>query len=173
MNTSSIKLYTLNYNELKTYIVTLLFIAGNIILPQLCHLIPQGGIIWLPIYFFTLVGAYKYGWKAGLMIGIFSPIVNSLLFGMPAAAVLPSILFKSTLLAIAAGWAASHFKRVSIPILLLVILAYQTIGTLGEWLLINIDDSFYQAAQDFRIGLPGMCVQIFGGYLFIKHLIYK
>ena len=32
---------------------------------SLFHLIPRGGITWLPIYFFTSVGAYKYGWNIG------------------------------------------------------------------------------------------------------------
>ena len=74
------------------------------------------------------------------------------------------------LLAIAAGYAAHRYKRISIPILLLVVLSYQVVGTLGEWILVN---DFFSAVQDFRIGLPGMALQIFGGYLFISRLIYK
>ena len=148
METTSIKLYSLNYNDTKTYLATLLFVVGNMALPQLFHLIPQGGITWLPIYFFTLIGAYKYGWKVGLL----------------------TALLKSTLLAIAAGYAAHRYKRISIPILLLVVLSYQVVGTLGEWILVN---DFFSAVQDFRIGLPGMALQIFGGYLFISRLIYK
>lgn len=93
-----------------------LFIAGNMALPQLFHLIPQGGITWLPIYFFTLIGAYKFGWKVGLLTAVLSPVINSLLFGMPLPAVLPAILLKSVLLAVAAGWAAHRFNRISLPI---------------------------------------------------------
>lgn len=59
MQTASVKLYTFSYRELRTYVAVALFVAGNIVLPQLCHLIPQGGLIWLPIYFFTLIAAYK------------------------------------------------------------------------------------------------------------------
>lgn len=92
METTSIKLYSLNYNNAKTYLAAMLFVAGNMALPQLFHLIPQGGITWLPIYFFTLIGAYKYGWKVGLLTALFSPVLNSLLFGMPHPAVLPAIL---------------------------------------------------------------------------------
>lgn len=137
METTSIKLYSLNYNDTKTYLATLLFVVGNMALPQLFHLIPQGGITWLPIYFFTLIGAYKYGWKVGLLTAFLSPILNSLLFGMPQPVILPAILLKSTLLAIAAGYAAHRYKRISIPILLLVVLSYQVVGTLGEWILVN------------------------------------
>ena len=106
MRTTTLRLYSLEYKQAKTYLAVALFVAGNILLPQLCHWVPQGGIRWLPIYFFTLVGAYKYGWKVGLLTAIVSPLVNSALFGMPAVAVLPAVLLKSVLLAVAAGYAA-------------------------------------------------------------------
>ena len=88
METTAVKLYSLDYRDAKTYLAAALFVAGNIVLPQICHLVPQGGLRWLPIYFFTLVGAYKYGWRVGLLTAVLSPAVNSALFGMPAAAVL-------------------------------------------------------------------------------------
>lgn len=165
---ATVKLYSLDYNNVKTYLTALLFVAGNMILPQIFHLVPQGGITWLPIYFFTLVAAYKYGWKVGLLTGVLSPVINSLFFGMPAFGLLPVILLKSVLLATAAGFAAYRFQRVSLLVLLGVVLFYQVLGTLGEW---AIEGSFFVAVQDFRIGLPGMALQVIGGYLFVKHLI--
>lgn len=165
MEVTTLKLQTLNYSNIRTYPVALLFIIGNLLLPQLCHLIPNGGQILLPIYFFTLIGSYKYGWKAGLLIAVFSPLINSLLFGMPAPAVLPAILAKSVLLAFAAGFAANYFKRITIPVLALVVISYQVTGTLIEWM---IEGSFIVAVQDFRLAIPGMLLQIFGGYLLLK-----
>lgn len=100
METTTVKLYSLDYSNVKTYWAASLFIIGNILFPKLFHLIPQGGITWLPIYFFTLIGAYKYGWKVGLLTAVLSPAINSLLFSMPAPATLPVILLKSVLLAI-------------------------------------------------------------------------
>lgn len=85
---------------------------------------------------------------------------------VPLPAVLPAILLKSVLLAAAAGWAAHRFNRISLPILLAVVLFYQVAGTLGEWAMV---DSFFQAVQDFRIGLPGMAMQVVGGYALIKY----
>ena len=110
METTAVKLYSLDYRDAKTYLAAALFVAGNIVLPQICHLVPQGGLRWLPIYFFTLVGAYKYGWRVGLLTAVLSPLVNSALFGMPAAAALPAILLKSVLLA-----AAVQDFRIGIP----------------------------------------------------------
>jgi len=170
MQTTTVKLYSLEYKEAKTYLAAALFVAGNIVLPQLCHLVPQGGMRWLPIYFFTLVAAYKYGWRTGLLTAVASPLANSLWFGMPPVAGLPAILLKSVLLAGAAGWCAARFRRASLPLLLAVVLSYQTVGTLGEWML---KGDFWLAAQDFRIGLPGMAAQVLGGYLFINRLIRR
>lgn len=170
MKTTTIRLYSLDYSSVKTYFTAALFIMGNLLLPQLCHLIPQGGLILLPIYFFTLVAAYKYGWKVGLLTAVFSPVLNHLLFGMPPAAVLPAILLKSVLLVAVAGYLAKRFNAVSIPMLTLVVLVYQLAGTLGEWAMVgNLSVAF----QDFRIGIPGMVLQVFGGYLFIRYLISK
>lgn len=170
MQTTSIKLYALNFTQAKTYVVAALFILGNIALPQLCHLVPQGGMILLPIYFFTLIGAYKYGWKVGLMTAVLSPIINHLLFGMPAAAVLAPILVKSTILALAAGYVAQNYQKTTITLLALVVFIYQIAGGLFEWAWTG---SLVAALQDFRLGLAGMALQIFGGYAFIKYLIRK
>lgn len=162
----SVRLHSLSFGSVRTYLTALLLIAGNVALPQLFHMIPQGGLIWLPIYFFTLVGAWIYGWRVGVLTALLSPVVNSLLFGMPPVAALPAIMLKSTLLAVFAGYAASRSRRVSLPALAAVVLAYQCVGTLGEWML---KGDFILACQDFRIGVPGMLLQIFGGMLIIRY----
>ena len=168
MQPTTLKLYNLSYSDSKTYLFATLFVIGNILLPQLAHLVPQGGFIFLPSYFFTLIAAYKFGWKAGLLTAIFSPLVNHVLFGMPPLAVLPAILIKSVFLSFSAAMAAKYFKTISLPILLLVVLSYQVFGTLLEW---SIVGDFFVAIQDFRIGIPGMLIQIFGGYLIINKLM--
>ena len=76
---TSVKLYSLPFGNVMTYLFVLLFVAGNIALPQLCHLVPAGGPTLLPIYFFTLIAAYKYGFKVGLLTALLSPVINHLL----------------------------------------------------------------------------------------------
>ncbi len=165
------KLYTLSLHDVKTYIFAALFVIGNIALPQLCHLVPQGGLMLLPIYFFTLVGAYKFGTNVGLLTAILSPLINSALFGMPVVAVLPSILMKSAILAIAAGYISRRSRSVSLLAITAVVLTYQVIGSAGEFAING--GNFNLAIQDFRIGMPGILLQIFGGYAVIKYLIRK
>lgn len=164
---STAKLYSFGLTNTRTYLFAAIFITGNLLLPQLAHLVPQGGFIFLPIYFFTLIAAYKYGIHVGLLTALLSPLVNSLLFGMPPVAVLPAIIIKSTILAIAAAMAAKHFGKVSLWGILLAVLAYQVIGTGIEW---AMTQNFLVAIQDFRIGLPGMLIQLVGGYFVLKAL---
>lgn len=161
------KLYTLSLNNTNTYLIATIFIFGNLLMPQLAHLVPQGGFIFLPIYFFTLIAAYKYGIHVGLLTAILSPLANNLIFGMPHTAVLPAIIIKSVILAIAAAIAAKKFGKVSFFGVLLAIIAYQLIGTGIEW---AMTQNFFMALQDFRIGFPGMLIQLFGGYAVLKAL---
>ena len=159
-----IRIYNYGLKDIKTYMFVTVFVVGHILLPQLCHMIPNGGRVLLPIYFFTLIASYKYGFKVGLMTAVLSPIINSLLFGMPTLAILPAILTKSVVLALAASFVSGKTHKVSIINLLMVILTYQCVGTLVEWAMTS---SFYIAIQDFRIGIPGMIMQLLGAYLVI------
>ena len=47
---TSAKLYSLPFGNVKTYLFALLFVAGNIALPQLCHLVPAGVASHLFLY---------------------------------------------------------------------------------------------------------------------------
>lgn len=159
------KQVNLSIGNIKTYVFSTLFVLGNLVLPQLCHQIPDGGKILLPIYFFTLIASYKFGVKVGLLTAVASPLLNYLFFGMPVLAFLPVILIKSSALAIAAAWISSKSNAVSLLLIALTILAYQIVGGLAEWL---ITTDFTAAVQDFRIGFPGMMIQWVAGWGLLK-----
>ena len=153
MTTVAIAAERYNFKSLRTYIAALIFIAGNIVVPQLCHLIPNGGLIFLPIYFFTLVGAFRCGWKVGLLTAVLSPLVNCALFGMPPVALAVAVISKK--------------MKFSILSVALAVLAYQLVGMIFEFFL---DFNLIHALQDVRIGWPGILIQIVGGYFVIKAL---
>ncbi len=167
MTATNFQPLNLKLTDTKTYLFVFVFVAGNIFLPQLCHLIPSGGLIFLPVYFFTLIASYKFGLKAGLITALFSPVLNAVLTGMPPMVALPVILLKSSLLALAAAYVANSFKKVSIVLLILVVLSYQMAGSLAEW---AITQSFAKAIQDITVGIPGMLIQIIGGWFLLKKL---
>ncbi len=121
----------------------------------------------LSIYFFALIGAYKEGWQVCLCTAVASPIINSWLFGMPPQAMVPIILIKSILLAVTAGLTAHYTKRLSILSILCVVLTYQVLGGIVEW---TMTGSLQAALQDFQLGMPGIILQIVGGYFVIRYL---
>ena len=162
---TSVKLYTLNYDEVKTYLWAAVFVACNMVLPQVFHLIPQGGIVFAPLSLVILAGAYKLGWKAGLLAAVASPLVNNLVFGLPAWGVLQVMMLKLIVLALAAGLTAQYFRRVSLPLLVGVVLASEVVGGLGELLLTG---GISATVQDFTIGWPGLLLQVLGTYLIVK-----
>lgn len=155
----------LTFANARTYLGAFIFIIGNIALPQLCHLFALGGPAWLPIYFFTLIGSLICGWRVGLLTALASPLINCAAFGMPAAAFLPVIILKSTLLASAAGFAATRLSKINLPALIAIVAFYQLLGSLGQW---AICGDLQAALLDLRIAQPGMLVQILGGYLTVK-----
>lgn len=154
------------WTDTRTWLFVLLFAGGNLLLPQLCHFIPSGGKIFLPIYFFTLIAAYKFGPRVGLATAVLSPVLNAALFGMPPPAVLPIILIKSTLLAVMASYVATG-RKLSLLHMAAVVLGYQLAGSAIEWLL---EGSFAAATGDFTIGIPGMLLQVVGGWALLKKL---
>ena len=164
---ANVKLYALNYDEAKTYLWTTIFVVCNMVLPQLFHLIPQGGIIFAPLSFVILVGAYKFGWKTGLLAAVLSPIVNHLVFGLPEMSVLPVMMLKLVVLALVAGLVAQRFKTVTLPLIIAVVLISLAIGCLGEFF---ITDGIQATIADFTIGWPGLLLQVFGSWLILKYV---
>lgn len=168
--TESTKLYSLGFDKAKTYGFVALFVVGSVLLPQLCHLIPNGGAMLLPIYFFTLIAAYKYGLIAGLLTAVLSPVVNYLLFRMPPATILPIMLIESIVLAVVASEVAKRLKIVSFFGILLAVISYKFVGMIMTLAVTGLPNV---ALNGVVVGIPGMMLQLFGGYLLMKYVLKK
>jgi hypothetical protein len=164
---ANVRLYALNYDEAKTYLWATVFVACNLVLPQVFHLIPQGGVIFSPLSLVILAGAYKFGWKTGLLAALASPLVNHAITGLPAWEVMPVMTLKLAVLALVAGLAAQRFKTVSLPLLIGVILVSKAIGCLGEFILTG---GIAATIADFTVGWPGLLLQVFGAWLILKYV---
>lgn len=150
--------------DAETCIKSLLFIAANIALPHLFHLIPGGGVMFLPIYFFTLCGTLCYGWRVGLLAALFSPLVGNLLFGVPGALMLPDMLFKGISLVVVASLLMKKNRR--FPML------NPLVAVVASWFAVGILETPFTgvsyAFQDFFTGLPGMAFMAIGGMVALR-----
>jgi ABC-type antimicrobial peptide transport system permease subunit len=150
----------LGLGDIRLYLATSAMVLGNVLLPYAVHRIPDGGRIFLPIFFFTLIAGWRFGMMAGLLTGLLSPLANHFLTGMPPAPALQSIMVQSALLGALASVASARSRRLSLPILTLVVLLHQTLILLP--LLIQSGVNPVLAALERR--LPGLLLQIFGGF---------
>ena len=164
---ANVQLYAYNYDEAKTYLWAMAFVACNLLLPQVFHLIPQGGIIFAPLSFVILAGAYKFGWKTGLLAALASPLINHAITGMPAWGVMPVMTLKLAVIALVAGLAAQRFKTVNLLLIMAVVLVSMVLGALGELVLTG---GIAATISDITVGWPGILLQIFGTWLIIKYV---
>ena len=69
----------------KTQLLTLsaMFLALGLVLPFLTGQIPQFGSMLLPMHLPVLLCGFVCGWPYGLAVGFVTPLLRSVLFGMP------------------------------------------------------------------------------------------
>ena len=156
---------TLTLKQSQTYAWSALFIAANIALPHLFHLIPGGGVMFLPIYFFTLIGAMRYGWQLGLLTAVMTPIVGNLIFGAPRAELLPDMLLKGAALSLVGAYVAQKWGVKLVTCIAAVVAAFALVG-LAELPFMGAAYAF----QDFVTGLPGMAMMTLGAWLTSKYI---
>lgn len=80
-----------------------LCIAIGVVLPQVFHLLPQGGQLFLPMHFPILLCGLVCGWPWGLACGILTPLLSSLLTGSPNPAYLPAMVCELAAYGISTG----------------------------------------------------------------------
>lgn len=158
-------IYTIKLTRAEACLKAVLFVGANLALPQVFHLVPGAGIMFLPIYFFTAVAAMRYGWQLGLLTALLTPVLGSVLFGAPAPHMVPDMLFKGALLSVAAALIVRKMGVTLLASFIAVAGAWLTAG-LVEWPLMGAGFAF----QDFVTGIPGMLMIIVGSWLINKYI---
>jgi uncharacterized membrane protein len=150
--------------DARLYFVTAAMVLGNVALPWTVHRFPDAGRMLLPILFFTLIAGWRFGAKAGVLTGLLSPLANHFLTGMPPTAALQGLILQSALLGILAAAMAARSPRVTLARLGLVVLVHQAL------VLALVQGGAGAAMAGFRLHLPGILLQILGGFLVLRLL---
>jgi hypothetical protein len=107
------KLQVLKLTRTKEAVFAAVFTALAVYTPMLVH--HFGGVaagrIFLPMPFFVLAAGLLFGWRAGLVTGLVSPIVSFLLNGMPMANILPFITIQLCAYGFATGMLREWFNE--------------------------------------------------------------
>ena len=98
--------FSLSLANVKTYVVIAVFTALSVLTPWLLHQYPAAGPTWLPMHFFVFIAALSFGWQAGVIVGLATPLASFAITGMPPSMVLPQVLVEVTVYGLVAGRAA-------------------------------------------------------------------
>ena len=159
----------LEFRRADTYIRTAVFVAASVILPQVCHAFGISGQVFIPIMFFALFAAIRFGLVCGLLTAVFSPIASFLISGMPDAAILPVIVVKSAALATVLGAIIAKRGRINFLGVLAAVVSYQIAGFLLQG---AVTGDFAAAWNAVAISWPGMLIQFAAGSL-MAWLIFR
>ena len=101
----------LEFRDVRLYIFSAAFISLDVLVPWLTHHFGgvQAGSTFLPMFFFILLAGLLGGWRAGLLVGLFTPLVSFGVSGMPLLTVLPQITIECLFYGLIAGLLRGKF----------------------------------------------------------------
>lgn len=140
---------------------TLVFVALSVALPWFAHQFNLAGQVYLPMHFFVLIAGLLLGWRTGLIVGLFTPLISYSVSGMPMLVVLPQITLEIALYGFVAGIMREKL-HLNLYWSLLVALAAGRIGSIIGILAFN--DTIHQPLSSvllsIKMGWPGLLIQL-------------
>ncbi len=100
----------LKYTDIRSYAFTLVFILLDVAVPRLFHQFNLAGPTFLPMHILILVAGLIFGWRAGLIVGLLTPLASYFVSGMPVLPILPQTLVELSSYGLVAGTLREKFK---------------------------------------------------------------
>ena len=140
---------------------SIIFVALAVALPWIAHQFNIAGQIFLPMHVFVLVAALLFGWRAGLIVGLLTPLISHLTSGMPLLPVLPQITIEIAVYGLVAGFCREKLKLNLYLSLLIAMVVGRLVLGLSAWMIgTAMYGPFNQILQIIKIGWPGILIQL-------------
>ena len=154
-------------SQVKRIVIAAVCAALCIVLPMAFHSIPNAGALWLPMHIPVMVSGLVAGPVAGAVTGLLGPVLSSLLTGMPAAPILPSMTCELVVYGLVSGLLCAYVRTGRLPLDLYVslvgaMICGRIVGGLLQALIFSAG-SYSLAAWAtayFLTGLPGIVLQL-------------
>lgn len=146
----------LTFSEAKYYIFTSAFIGLAVFVPWLTHQFHLAGPKFLPMHFFVIIAGILFGWRAGMIVGVASPMLSYGITHLPPLVILPETMLELAIYGFATGALRERNLNIFTSLFVAMIL-----GRMARmfWIL-----SFSQPASPIKfiqISWPGIALQIF------------
>jgi LytS/YehU family sensor histidine kinase len=161
----------LKYKDIRSYLLTAAFVMLAVFVPWVFHQFHLAGPTFLPMHIFVLIAGLLFGWRAGLLVGLFTPLVSYFISGMPAMNILPQVVIEVSAYGFIAGILREKYHLRTVWSLLgaiiggrlvllaaisvMYVIAGQSYSPLG--LQSNVLTSFWSTVQQ---GWPGIAIQL-------------
>ena len=99
----------MNSTQLRKLTYSALYMAIALILPFVTGQIPEIGAMLCPMHIPALLCGFMCGWPWGVAVGFISPLLRSVMFGMPA--MVPAAIAMAFELAVYGGMAGLLYSR--------------------------------------------------------------
>ncbi|MGI6110129.1 MAG: ECF transporter S component [Eubacteriaceae bacterium] len=159
-------------SKTKNLVGTGLCLAMGVILPQLFHMV-GAGTVFLPMHIPVLICGLCFGWQYGLVCGLITPLVSSVLTGMPP--LFPTgtaMMFELGAYGAVSGLLYRSLRKNLYLSLVLSMLAGRAVSGIANTVFFGIAGKAYgfQAflTASFVTGLPGIILQL----VFVPLIVY-
>lgn len=154
-------------SKTKQLVFTALCISLGIVLPVTMHSIPNAGSVLLPMHIPVLLCGLICGWQYSLACGILTPLLSSLITGMPPAPYLPGMILELAAYGLAAALilkfvrTGKEFADICISLAGAMIVGRIVMGAANA-LIFRFGEYSLSAwvAASFITALPGIIIQI-------------
>ena len=93
----------LKYNNVRSYVLTAAFVSLAVLVPWVFHQFHLAGPTFLPMHIFVLMAGLLFGWRAGVIVGLLTPLASYAVSGMPVLTILPQVLIELSAYGLIAG----------------------------------------------------------------------
>ncbi len=161
----------LRYTDIRSYVFTAVFVSLAVATPWVFHQFQLAGATFLPMHIFILVAGLLFGWRAGLIVGLSTPLVSYAISGMPVIAVLPQMVMELSAYGLVAGVLRERFNLRAVwalvgamiggrVALLLVVAVIQLVSQKAYSPLGPETNALTAVWSTMRLGWPGIIVQL-------------
>jgi hypothetical protein len=154
-------LQVLPLTKIKNLFFVFVFTALSVLTPLAAHYFdgPTAGRVFLPMHFFVLTAGLLLGWRAGLAVGILTPLISFSISGMPLLPVLPFVVIEVATYGFFAGLLRENVKNIWVALIGAMI-----IGRVFLWLGIALLPTKLIATTYvtgvLQVGWPGILLQL-------------
>jgi len=170
----------LKYTDIRSYIFAVNFVFLAVFTPWVFHQFHLTGPTFLPMHIFVLLAGLLFGWRAGLVVGLFTPLASYAVSGMPVLKILPQIVVELSVYGLVAGILREKFNLRVIWSLIGAMIA-------GRLALLMVVSTIYLAGEVYSplgvakaplavlwgvigLGWPGIVIQLISIPLLMKLL---